>query len=103
MAAALEKSVASEASSDAYEESVQKGRETTELLPTNLLWRYVFMLRCNVIHRALGLGAGPTGKGQPVWPLQVVREAKGCQEHQLETVRCQSHGVRKPCEVHVMV
>ena len=56
--------------SDAYEESVQKGRETTELLT--------------------------------VWPLQVVCEAKGCQGHQLETVRCQSHGVRKPWEVHVM-
>ena len=76
--AVLEKSVASEASeaseesedfeaSDAYEESVQKGRETTELLT--------------------------------VWPLQVVSEAKGCQGHQLETVRCQSHGVRKPWEV----
>ena len=78
MAAALEKSVASEASeesedfeaSDAYEESVQKGRETTELLT--------------------------------VWPLQVVSEDKGCQGHQLETVRCRSHGVRKPWEVHVM-
>ena len=132
MVAALEKSVASEGSedfdaSDAYEESVQKGRETTELLtvcrcmgmPTDLLWRYAFMLRCSVTgHLDLELGpqakgnnmrvgAGSSWKpqeaiGQPVWPLQVVREAKGCPGHQLETVRCQSHGVRKPWEVHVM-
>ena len=100
MAAALEKSVASEASeesedfeaSDAYEESVRKSRETTELLT-------VCLCIDKPTNRALGLGVGPTGKGQPVWPLQVVREAKGCQGHQLETVRCQSHGVRKPWEV----
>ena len=67
MVAAPEKSVASEESedfeaSDAYEESVQKGRETTELLPTNLLWRYVFMLRCNVtVHLDLELGAQAKG------------------------------------------
>ena len=78
MAAALEKSVASEASegsedfeaSDAYEESVQKGRETTELLT-------VCLCMDKPTNRALGLGVGPTGNGQPVWPLQVVREAKG--------------------------
>ena len=78
MVAASEKSVASEASeesedfeaSDAYEESVQKGRETTELLtvclcmdkPTNLLWRYVFMLRCSVTAH-VDLELGPQAKG----------------------------------------
>ena len=78
MAAALEKSVASEASeaseesedfeaSDAYEESVQKGRETTELLPTNLLWRYVFMLHCNVTGH-LDLELGLQAKGSQCCP-----------------------------------
>ena len=72
MAAALEKSVASEASedfeaSDAYEESVQRGRETTELLPTNLLWRYVFMLHCNVTGH---LELGPQAKGSQCGPCK---------------------------------
>ena len=80
MAAALEKSVASEASedfeaSDAYEESVQKGRETTELLPTNLLWRYVFMLRCNVTGH-LDLELGPQAKGSQCGPCKSSEKPK---------------------------
>ena len=58
MAAALEKSVASEASeaseeseyfeaSDAYEESVQKGRETTELLTVCNRGRSCRGIACN--------------------------------------------------------
>ena len=91
MVAALEKSVASEASeesedfeaSDAYEESVQKGRETTELLtvclcmdkPTNLLWRYVFMLRCNVTGH-LDLELGPQAKGSQCCPCKSPEKPK---------------------------
>ena len=129
MVAALEKSAGSEASeesedfeaSDAYEESVQKGRETTELLtvclcmdkPTNLLWRYVFMLRCNVTGH-FGLELGPQAKGSqggpckssekprlpraPVGNPEVPRPAAAWQAAMNDL----SHGVRKPWEVHVM-
>ena len=81
MVAAIEKSVASEASeesedfeaSDAYEESVQKGRETTELLMVCLC---MFMLSCNVTGH-LDLELGPQAQGSQCGPCKSSEKPRG--------------------------